>query len=223
MTMPASSWRSILFVPALAPQLIEGAQSRGADAVQLDLEDAIPADRKARAREAIPAALAHLSGGPADLLVRINRPWRDAVPDLECCVWPGLAAVTLPKTDGPSDLSVVAEVLDALEAERGITAGSVGIVAQIEDAAGLLAMERAERFTPRLVGITLGPEDFALDLRVGADGGELGRTAAPNRCAGAFWSPVRPAPCPWALRSPSATTRIWTRSRVPSGRRRPWD
>ena len=166
MTAPAEGWRSILFVPALATRLIEGAQSRGADAIQIDLEDAIPADGKARARAETPAALARLSGGPADLLVRINRPWRDAVRDLECCVHPGLAAVTLPKTGGPHDLAVVAEVLDGLEAERGMAVGSVGIVAQVEDAAGLLAMERAERFTPRLVAITLGPEDFALDLRV---------------------------------------------------------
>ena len=164
--MQADSWRSVLFVPALAAGLIERAQARGADALQLDLEDAIPADRKAQAREAVPAALAHLSGGPADLLVRINRPWRDAVHDLECCVRPGLAAVTLPKTGGPGDLAVVAEVLDSLERERGIAAGSVGIVAQVEDAAGLLAMERAGRFTPRLVALTLGPEDFALDLCV---------------------------------------------------------
>ena len=162
----ANHWRSIMFVPALAAGLIERAQSRGADALQLDLEDAIPADKKAAARQAVPAALAHLSAGPADLLVRINRSWPDAVRDLECCVRPGLAAVTLPKTGGPADLAVVAEVLDALERERGMAAGSVGIIAQIEDAAGLLAMERAERFTPRLVALTLGPEDFALDLRV---------------------------------------------------------
>ena len=162
----AASWRSVLFVPALASELIGRAQSRGADALQLDLEDAIPAGSKAQAREAVPAALDHLSAGPSDLLVRINRPWRDAVRDLECCVRPGLAAVTLPKTAGPSDLAVVAEVLDGLERERGITPGSVGIVAQIEDAAGLLAMERAGRFMPRLAAITLGPEDFALDLGV---------------------------------------------------------
>ena len=164
--MRATFWRSVLFVPALAAGLIERAQSRGADALQLDLEDAIPADKKAQARDAVPAALAHLSGGPAALLVRINRPWRDAIPDLECCVRPGLAAVTLPKAGGPADLAVVAEVLDDLERERGIAAGSVGIIAQVEDAAGLLAMERAERFTPRLVAVTLGPEDFALDLGV---------------------------------------------------------
>lgn len=161
-----AAWRSVLFVPALSAGLIERAQSRGADAIQLDLEDAIPADKRGAARDAVPAALAHLSSGPADLLVRINRPWRDAIRDLECCVRPGLSAVTLPKVCGPADLAVVSDVLDELEPERGVAAGSIGIVAQVETAAGLLAMARAERFTPRLVAITLGPEDFALDLGV---------------------------------------------------------
>ena len=172
MTAPMSrspspaGWRSVLFVPALAAGLIERAQTRGADAVQLDLEDAIPASRKAEARGAVPDAIAHLSSGPGDVLVRINRNWRDAVPDLVCCVRPGLRAVTLPKTGGPADLDVVSEILDELEPEHGVPPGSIGIVAQIESASGLLAMTRADRFTPRLLAVTLGPEDFALDLGV---------------------------------------------------------
>lgn len=171
--MPVSSWRSILFVPAIAAGLIERAQSRGADALQLDLEDAIPDDRKGEARAAVPAAIAHLSSGPGNVLVRINRSWREAVKDLEASVRPGLSAVTLPKTAGPADLAVVAEILDELEPAHGIAAGAIGIVAQIETAAGLLAMMRAERFTSRLVALTLGPEDFALDLGVEPTAGNL--------------------------------------------------
>lgn len=166
MTSPVSHWRSILFVPALATALIDRAQTRGADAIQLDLEDAIPADRKDEAREAIPAAIAHLSSGPADILVRINRSWRAAVRDLESCVRPGLSAVTLPKAAGQADIGLLAEILDELEPEHGVAPGTIGVVAQIETAAGLLAMARAERFTPRLVAVTLGPEDFSLDLGV---------------------------------------------------------
>ena len=171
--MPNRSWRSVLFVPALSDGMIERAQTRGADAIQLDLEDAIPGERKADARAAVPAAIAHLSSGPGDVMVRINRPWRNAVPDLESCVRPGLAAVTLPKTGGPSDIEVVSELLDEIEPLHGVASGSVGIVAQIESAAGLLAMSRADRLPSRLVAITLGPEDFALDLGVEPTPGNL--------------------------------------------------
>ena len=159
-------WRSILFVPATAARLIVGAQTRGADAVQLDLEDALPPDARAAARAAIPASLATLAKGPGDVLVRINRPWREAVRDLEAVVQPGLSAVTLPKTGGPADLFVVSDILDELEAERGLPHGRIGIIAQVEDALGLRTMGAATTFPTRLCGITIGPEDFTLDLGV---------------------------------------------------------
>lgn len=159
-------WRSVLFIPASAPALLEKAQSRGADALQLDLEDAVPADGKEAARQGLREAVARLAPGPGDILVRINRPWRDAVRDLEAAVLPGIRAVTLPKVSGPGDLAVVGEMLDEMEAQNGVAAGSIGIVAQIETAAGLLAMASSSAFHPRLVAVTLGPEDFTLDLGV---------------------------------------------------------
>ena len=159
-------WRSILFVPATATRLIAGAQTRGADAVQLDLEDALPPDAREAARASVPASIATLAQGPGEVLVRINRPWRDAVRDLEAVVHPGLSAVTLPKTGGPADLFVVSDILDELEAERGLPRGRIGIIAQVEDALGLRTMGAATVFPERLCGITIGPEDFTLDLGV---------------------------------------------------------
>ncbi len=159
-------WRSILFVPVTATRLIAGAQTRGADALQLDLEDAIPPQAREEARAAIPQALAVLASGPADVLVRINRPWREAVRDLEAVVRAGVSAITLPKTGGPADLFVASEIIDELEAERGLPAGRIGLVAQVEDAHSLLVMGRATRFPDRLCGITIGPEDFTLDLGI---------------------------------------------------------
>lgn len=50
MTRNLPSWRSILFVPVLNDRFIEGAPRRGADCIQLDLEDAIPLERKEEAR-----------------------------------------------------------------------------------------------------------------------------------------------------------------------------
>ena len=166
MRAPMPRWRSILFVPATATRLIAGAQTRGADAVQLDLEDALPPAAREAARASVPASIATLAQGPGDVLVRINRPWRDAVRDLEAVVHPGLSAVTLPKTGGPADLFVVSDVLDELEAERGLPRGRIGIIAQVEDALGLRTMGAATTFPERLCGITIGPEDFTLDLGV---------------------------------------------------------
>ncbi len=159
-------WRSVLFVPATATKLIERAQTRGADALQLDLEDALPAAARDAARAALPDTLAFLARGPAALLVRINRPWRDAVRDLEAVARPGLRAVTLPKTESPADVAVVSEILDELEAERGLASGGIGVIAQVESAAGLRTMMAAPAFPPRLCGVTVGPEDYTLDLGI---------------------------------------------------------
>ena len=163
-TMPR--WRSVLFVPATATRLIERAQTRGADALQLDLEDALPAAARDAARGALPEIIASLAQGPADLLVRINRPWRHAVRDLEAVARPGVSAVTLPKTETPADVAVVSEILDELESERGLPPGGIGVIAQVESAAGLRAMMLAPTFPARLCGITVGPEDYTLDLGV---------------------------------------------------------
>lgn len=167
------TWRSILFVPSLSPAMIGKAQMRGADAIQLDLEDAIAEDRKEEARRAIPEAIASLAAGPGDVLVRINRPWRHAVRDLEACVRPGVSAVTLPKPSGAEDIAVVAEILDDLESVHGVAPGSIRIIAQVETAAGLLAMGRATGFPKRLMALTIGPEDFSRDLGVDPTPGNL--------------------------------------------------
>ena len=157
MRVVAPRWRSILFVPATAERLIAGAQTRGADAVQLDLEDALPPTRGKRRAPPSPASLAILAKGPGDVLVRINRPWRDAVRDLEAVVHPGLSAVTLPKTGGPADLQVVSDILDELEAERGLPAGRIGVIAQVEDALSLRTMGAATSFPNACAGSPSAP------------------------------------------------------------------
>jgi hypothetical protein len=68
-----AAWRSLLFVPANNARLIESAHTRGADALILDLEDAVPVADKPAARAALPAAIAQLAGHGAAPLVRINQ------------------------------------------------------------------------------------------------------------------------------------------------------
>src|SRR5690606_23467456 len=92
-------WRSILFVPANAPRFVEKAHERGADAIIIDLEDAVAPAEKANARALVPEVAAKVGRAGAGVLVRINRPWRLAVRDLEAAVSPAVAAIALPKTE----------------------------------------------------------------------------------------------------------------------------
>lgn len=168
MSRPAPLWRSLLYVPSTAERFIAKAAQRGADGILVDLEDSIPPDRKADARSALPSAVATISGGGADgrpeILVRINRPWRLAVPDLEASVIPGVDGLCLPKVDGADHLRAIDEVVGELEGERGLTPGAIRYLVLIETAKGVAEAREIAKASPRVAAITLGGEDLAADL-----------------------------------------------------------
>ena len=155
-------WRSALYVPVTIERFVDKAHQRGADAVILDLEDSIPPAEKPRARSLVAAAAARVAGHGTDVLVRLNRQWRMCMDDLESCVGPAVRAVVLPKVADASHVRFVAEVLDDLEAARGMLPGSTGIVGLIETPDALFDVRAIAAAHPRLLALTLGPEDFAL-------------------------------------------------------------
>ncbi len=157
-------WRSMLFVPVLNEKFIAGAAARGADCIQLDLEDAIAPARKDEARAAVAAAAERLAGEGVEVVVRINRPWRMAVRDIEAAVGPAVTALNLPKVPDASHVRAVGEILDELEAERGLAVGHTRLVVMVETAEGLVNMADIARASERVVALTVGAEDLALDM-----------------------------------------------------------
>jgi citrate lyase subunit beta/citryl-CoA lyase len=107
-------WRSMLYVPANVPRFVAKAPTAGADAVILDLEDSVPADRKEEARAALAEAVPTARSGGADVLVRINRPLPLAVADLQAVIAAGADGILLTKTLGPDHV-----VLAGRDAGRG--------------------------------------------------------------------------------------------------------
>ena len=153
-------WRSLLFVPATAERLVAKAHTRGADALIVDLEDAVAPSEKPRAREVLADVVTHVGQDGVDVLVRINRPLRLAIPDLEAAVLPGVTALMVPKAENAAHVRLLSEVISEMEAERGIPAGQTRLITLIETPEGLRnATEIAA--CPRVIGITLGGEDFA--------------------------------------------------------------
>jgi len=155
-------WRSMMFVPVNVPKFVEGAHARGADAIILDLEDSILPKDKEHARTLVAEAAAKVSRSGADVLVRINRPWRLCVRDLEAVVDARIDAIMLPKTESAQHVQMVAEVLDEIEAERGLANGHTRIVAMIETVTAFFRVQEIAASHPRVVALTLGSEDFAL-------------------------------------------------------------
>jgi citrate lyase subunit beta/citryl-CoA lyase len=155
-------WRSLLFVPVTERRFVEGAARRGADAIILDLEDSVAASEKARARTLVHEAAALVSKAGADVVVRINRPLRMAVRDIEAAVGPGVAALALPKTESAEHVRLLAEIIDEAEAEKGMPIGATRLIAMVESAAAIFRIAEIARAHPRLVGLNVGAEDFAL-------------------------------------------------------------
>ena len=83
-------WRSLMFVPVTAEKFVRTGADRGADAIILDLEDAVAPSQKEHARTLIAGAIPQVSRNGADVVVRVNRPWRLLVRDLEAARAAGL-------------------------------------------------------------------------------------------------------------------------------------
>ncbi|MCK0206698.1 CoA ester lyase [Starkeya koreensis] len=164
MTRPTPAWRSMLFIPVLNERFLARAAERDADCIQLDLEDAIPPGQKDEARRAVASAAARLAAQGLDVVVRINRPWRQATADIEASVCPQVCCLTLPKVPDASHVRAIAEIVDELERERGMELGHTRFVVMIETAEGLLNMPAIAAAHPRVAGMIVGAEDLAVSL-----------------------------------------------------------
>jgi citrate lyase subunit beta/citryl-CoA lyase len=111
----------------------------GADAVVLDLEDAVAAEAKASAREAVAATIAAADAAVSQVHVRVN-PAGDGFDgdDVRAAVRPGLAALRLPTAASAAAGRALAAALDELEERAGLPPGRVRLYPTIVSAAGVL-------------------------------------------------------------------------------------
>jgi citrate lyase subunit beta/citryl-CoA lyase len=168
-------WRSLLYVPVVSEQFVAKAHERGADAVILELEDAVAPSEKDRARRLVREAAAKVVQGDVDVLVRINRPWRLAVRDIEASVDENVRAFVLPKVDSAQHVLALAEVTAAVEQERGLPLGHTLFFPRIEGPKGLLNAPEIAGAHSRVVAIGLGSSDFtiATGMEAGGEGSAI--------------------------------------------------
>ena len=163
-------WRSLLYVPVTSERFVAKAHLRGADAIILELEDAVAPSEKGRARKLVPAAAKAVSQGGADVLVRVNRPWRLAVRDVELAIGPDVRALVLPKVDSAEHVLALAEVAESVEEERGLPVGHTLFFARVEGPKGLLNAAAIAAAHPRVVAIGLGSSDYTIGTGMDAGG-----------------------------------------------------
>lgn len=160
--------RSYLFVPAGDGRKIQKALGSAADAVILDLEDAVLPERKAAARQAL-AELLNTPPAPGErprLFVRANgagSPWFTA--DLQTLALPPVAGFVLPKVERAAEVEAAARLLYAAERSLGLPSGHFEILPMIETAHGLQQVG-AIAGAPRVSRLIFGALDLANDLGV---------------------------------------------------------
>lgn len=160
--------RSLLAVPASNRRMVEKALTSEADAVFLDLEDAVAPGRKAEARGDVVRAVEELDWRGRPTLFRVNAldtrwSYRDVIEVAEGAGG-GLDAILVPKVNRPEDLYAVAVLLGGIELETGLEPGKIKLEAQIESAAGLTNVDAIAHATNRLQALHFGPGDFAASL-----------------------------------------------------------
>jgi len=147
----------LLFVPADRPERYAGALASGADAVIIDLEDAVAVERKSSARNILRDAVSQTPASPTPLLVRINAigtPWHscDLTAVLGLLSSGRISGVMLPKAESGDDIAAVRTALAPVP---------TSIIALIETAAGLASAQTIARAADR---IAFGSIDFAADI-----------------------------------------------------------
>lgn len=150
--------------------MVEKALASDADAVFLDLEDAVAPDDKAGARGDVVSALQELDWHGRPTLFRANAIdtpyfYRDLIEVVEAA-GDSLDTVMIPKVNGPDDLYAVSVLLKGLELATGLDVGRIRLQAQIESAEGLTNAEAIARATDRIEALHFGPGDLAATLRM---------------------------------------------------------
>jgi citrate lyase subunit beta/citryl-CoA lyase len=151
-------YRSMLFVPGQMTSWVEKGIAAGADALILDLEDAVPADSKQEAREAVVQTIASLRDRETkcDLWVRPNSLDSGLMGvDLEAVVGPGLAGLFLPKIFTPLDVVRADALVTHFERRSGLAPESVRLIVALETASAMAQCEQIATASPR-VGSLLG-------------------------------------------------------------------
>ncbi len=156
-------WRSLLYVPVNVEKYVDKAHTRGADCIQVDLEDSVSPAEKDRARTLVPAVAARVRRGGADVVVRINRPLSMAVRDLEASIGPDVNGIAVTKVQGADHLRLLDELVAELELKRGLPAGHTRFIAMIETPAAFFRMADIAGAVGRLAAMNIGGEDFALE------------------------------------------------------------
>jgi citrate lyase subunit beta/citryl-CoA lyase len=164
-------------VPGSSDRFLAKARELAADEVILDLEDAVAPGAKEHARAQVAAAITSSGWAARVRAVRVNGAltqwaYRDVIEIVEQA-GAHVDSIVLPKVSEPAQVCWLDLLLSQIEQAAGLPPGRIAIEAQIEDAAGLAAVDAIAAASARLAALVFGPADFMASLgmrslRIGA-------------------------------------------------------
>ena len=161
MTADIRPRRSVLYMPGANERALEKAKTIDADALILDLEDAVAPDAKAEARDRVCAAAASGDYGLKEVTIRVNgldTEWHAL--DLAAAAKAGPAAVVVPKVGSVADVHAIEHALEA-----GGAPDHTMIWAMVETPSAMLHAEEIAGASPRLTVLVMGTNDLAKELQ----------------------------------------------------------
>ena len=163
--MQLKNARSFLFVPGDQSEKVEKAFKSGADAVIIDLEDAVRTENKVLARNSLNS---HQRMDGPFFIVRVNAfDTVECIDDLKAAITAGVDAIVIPKFVPGAKAHAIDSALNAIELELGVSA-PVSVIALVESAEGVIALINGSEIPDRVCRLALGTADFLGDLGVSA-------------------------------------------------------
>lgn len=160
--------RSALFVPGSRPELIDKAVNTAADAIIIDLEDAVPPDKKEAARTLAREKVEHYR--ERHIIIRVNGIYADFFEaDLDAVVIEKLMCLMIPKVEDSAGVQKLATLLSNKEEKQGLKQGTIKVMPLIETAKGVQWLSEIlidSSISQRLYTCAFGAADYTLDMGV---------------------------------------------------------
>lgn len=157
--------RSLIFVPGNRPNMLERALGFDADVIMLDLEDSVPPDEKAGARDTVREWIPRLRRDGRRVMVRVNSLGTGLTQaELAAVVGSGLDGISLGKAESPGELQDADQMITALESAAGVEPGLIKLIPWIENAKAVMAPYLMATASPRIIGVAFGAEDYTDDM-----------------------------------------------------------
>ncbi|MEM7057973.1 MAG: CoA ester lyase [Pseudomonadota bacterium] len=155
--------RSFLFAPGNHPRKVEKVFSAGADAVILDLEDAVAVAEKSATRAVVVQAMQPARSCLGYIRINaLDTVW--AFEDLEAVVTPGVDGIVVPKIESPEALATTEWVITALERKRGLPEGGIDVLPIIETGKGVATVRDIAKAARRTRWLSFGAGDYTADM-----------------------------------------------------------